>query len=220
MKKISFILLFLSIWISVFCQNSYPNVVLETSEGYLVFKLYDETPMHCDNFLKLVREGYYNNQLFHRVIKDFMIQAGDPATKNSKPDEKLGSGGPGYTIPAEFNINYYHKRGALAAARLSDNINPGKESSGSQFYVVQGKKYTSSQLNNMVSQGKHIPFNNEQIEAYTSIGGTPHLDYNYTVFGELIDGFDVLDKISAKPTDKYNRPIDDIRIIKAYPWKN
>ena len=109
MKKISFILLFLSIGISVFCQNSYPNVVLETSEGYLIFKLYDETPMHCDNFLKLVREGYYNNQLFHRVIKDFMIQAGDPATKNSKPNQKLGSGGPGYTIPAEFNINYYHK---------------------------------------------------------------------------------------------------------------
>lgn len=219
MKKIGFIFLFLSLSFSVFSQKSYPNIVLETSEGNLVVKLYSETPLHSENFLKLVKEGYYNNQLFHRVIRNFMIQAGDPNTKNAKPNERLGTGGPGYTIPAEFNINYYHKRGALAAARQGDNINPNKESSGSQFYIVQGQIFEFSQLNAMVQQGQHVPFSDDQIEVYTSVGGSPHLDYEYTVFGELIDGFDVLDKIAAKPTDRNSRPLEDVKIIRAYSWK-
>ncbi len=219
MKKIGFIFLFLSISLSVFSQKIYPDIALETSEGNMVLKLYAETPLHSENFLKLVNEGYYNGQLFHRVINNFMIQAGDPNTKNAKPNEHLGSGGPGYTIPAEFNINYYHKRGALAAARQPDNVNPLKESSGSQFYIVQGQIFEFSQLNAMVQQGMHVPFSDEQIEAYTSIGGSPHLDYEYTVFGELVDGFDVLDKIASKQTDRNSRPLEDVKIIKAYPLK-
>ncbi len=219
MKKIAFIFLFLSLLVSGFSQTTYPNIFFETTEGYLVLKLYDDTPLHCDNFLKLVKEGYYNNQLFHRVIRNFMIQTGNPNTKNAKSNERLGSGGPGYTIPAEFNTNYYHKRGALSAARMADNANPKKESSGSQFYIVQGRTYTISELNAFVQSGNHIPFSSEQIEVYTKDKGTPHLDYEYTVFGELIDGFDVLDKIASKETDKYDRPVNDVKIIKAYPWK-
>ena len=219
MKRLSIVFLLLLISSSTFCQQSYPKVVLETSEGYLVFKLYDETPLHCENFLKLIKEGYYNNQLFHRVIRNFMIQTGDPNSKNAKPNERLGSGGPGYTLPAEFNINYYHKRGALAAARMGDNVNPDKESSGSQFYIVHGRKYTVSELNNIVQAGKHIPFSNDQIEVYTTVGGSPHLDYEYTVFGELIEGFDILDKIASKKTDRNDRPLDDVKIIRAYTWK-
>ncbi len=217
MKKNGFIFLFLSLSVSVFSQKTYPDIVLETSEGNMVVKLYAETPLHSENFLKLVKEGYYNNQLFHRVISNFMIQAGDPNTKNAKPNERLGNGGPGYTIPAEFNINYYHKRGALAAARQGDNVNPMKESSGSQFYIVQGKVFKFEELNALVQQAKHVPFSDEQIEVYTSEGGSPHLDYQYTVFGELIDGFDVLDKIATKQTDKNSRPLEDVKIIKAYP---
>jgi len=219
MKKNGFIFLFLSLYIGAFAQNTYSDVVFETSEGNMVLELYAETPFHSENFLKLVNEGYYNGQLFHRVISEFMIQAGDPNSKNAKPNITLGNGGPGYTIPAEFNINFYHKRGALAAARMGDNVNPKKESSGSQFYIVQGKVFNLAQLNTMVQQGMHVPFSNDQIEIYTTVGGSPHLDYEYTVFGELIEGFDVLSKIAAKPTDRNSRPLDDVIIIKAYTRK-
>ncbi|MBA7518804.1 putative peptidyl-prolyl cis-trans isomerase [subsurface metagenome] len=216
MKRISFISLFLVYHIFSYPQTIYSDVVLETTEGTLILRLYDETPLHSENFLKLVNDDYYNNQLFHRVINNFMIQSGDPDSKNAKPGERLGNGGPNYTIIPEFNINYYHKRGALAAARKGDNVNPNRESSGSQFYIVHGRTFTKSELNTMARRGKHLPFSNDQIEAYTTSGGSPHLDYEYTIFGELIDGFDVLDKIASKPVDQNNRPSEDIKILRAY----
>lgn len=216
---ILYILLILGFVKPVLSQTQYPKVVFETNLGNMVFMLYDETPLHSENFTKLVNEGYYNNQLFHRVIKNFMIQAGDPNSKNAKPQERLGNGGPSYTIPAEFVPAYYHKRGALAAARMPDQMNPNKESSGSQFYVVQGRVFTIPELNAMVQKGMHIPFTDKQLEEYTSIGGSPHLDYAYTVFGELVEGFDVLDKIADMPVDSNNRPVTDVRIIKAYTIK-
>jgi peptidyl-prolyl cis-trans isomerase B (cyclophilin B) len=202
-----------------FSQTTYPNVVFETNYGTLVFQLYDETPLHCENFTKLVKEGYYNNQLFHRVIKNFMIQAGDPNSKTAEPDQFLGNGGPDYTIPAEFVSEYYHKRGALAAARQPDRINPQKRSSGSQFYVVQGRIFSKNELDVMVERGIHIPFTSDQIEAYCTLGGSPHLDYEYTVFGQLIQGFNVLNTISNLPVDKNDRPLNDVLIIKAYVSK-
>jgi peptidyl-prolyl cis-trans isomerase B (cyclophilin B) len=220
LKKILFIDLFILITLSVFSQQQTETiVVLETTKGVIKLKLYDGTSLHKANFIKLVSKGYYNGQLFHRVIKDFMIQSGDPDSRNAKSGAQLGSGDPGYTIPAEIYGNYYHKKGALAAARTGDDVNPKRESSGSQFYIVQGKKYTTEQLNAMESAKRHIPFTDEQITAYTTIGGTPHLDYAYTVFGEVTEGLDVIDKIASAPTDSHNRPIEDIKIIKAYIQK-
>ena len=195
MKRISFISLFLVYHIFSYPQTIYSDVVLETTEGTLILRLYDETPLHSENFLKLVNDDYYNNQLFHRVINNFMIQSGDPDSKNAKPGERLGNGGPNYT---------------------RNNVNPNRESSGSQFYIVHGRTFTKSELNTMARRGKHLPFSNDQIEAYTTSGGSPHLDYEYTIFGELIDGFDVLDKIASKPVDQNNRPSEDIKILRAY----
>jgi len=200
-------------------QNFYPDVVLETSEGKIVLRLYNETPLHSENFVKLVNEGYYNGQLFHRVLKNFMIQAGDPNSKTAKQYQTLGNGGPGYTIPAEFNPKYYHKKGALAAARQGDNVNPKKESSGSQFYIVQGQVLTMSQLEILLKKGAHDPFTPEQVNIYTTLGGTPHLDNQYTVFGEVISGLDVVEKISLAAVDHFSRPLTDVRIIKAYTLK-
>ena len=202
-----------------YSQVQYPKVVLETTAGNLILRLYSETPLHSNNFIKLVNEGFYDGQLFHRVINHFMIQAGDPESKSAKSGQIIGSGGPGYTIPSEINPKYYHKRGALAAARLPDNINPNRESSGSQFYIVQGKTFTQVQLESMLKTGKHLPFTSEQINTYISIGGSPHLDNEYTVFGELIQGFEVLDTIASLPVDSNSRPINDIRILKAYTIK-
>jgi cyclophilin family peptidyl-prolyl cis-trans isomerase len=215
-KKILFFSLFL-----LFIMHSYAQVkpetivAFQTTKGLIKVKLYNETIMHRDNFIKLVKEGYYNGVLFHRVIKDFMIQAGDPQSKNAKPGVALGNGGPEYTIPAEFYAPLYHKKGALAAARSGDNINPNRESSGSQFYIVVGKKFTLDQLQSMENSKKHIPFTEEQKIAYTTIGGTPHLDYAYTVFGEVIEGLDIVNSIALAPTDERNRPLDNIVIIKA-----
>ncbi len=219
MKHFYISVILLSLFIPVSSQTLFPKVVFETSLGNMVFTLYDETPFHCENFTKLVNEGYYNNQLFHRVIKNFMIQAGDPDSKNAQPAQALGRGGPNYTIPAEFVPSYYHKRGALAAARQPDQVNPKKESSGSQFYIVQGRVFSEAELNTMAQQGMHIPFTKEQIEVYTTIGGSPHLDYEYSVFGELTEGFDVLDNIAITSVDRNNRPINDVKIIKAYLLK-
>jgi cyclophilin family peptidyl-prolyl cis-trans isomerase len=190
-------------------------VVFQTTAGDIKIKLYDETIKHKENFIKLVKDGYYDGVLFHRVIPQFMIQTGDPNSKSAQPGQSLGNGGPGYTIPAEFYPQYFHKKGALAAARLGDQVNPQKESSGSQFYIVQGQLYNNSQLDALVSAGKHLPFTTAQRLAYTTTGGTPHLDNAYTVFGEVIDGLDIVEKISAVPTDQRNRPISDIKIIKA-----
>ena len=200
-------------------QSTYPEVVFETSEGKFTVRLYEDTPLHSENFLKLVKEGYYNNQLFHRVIKNFMIQTGDPNSKNAQPGVQLGYGGPNYTIPPEFQAQYYHKKGALAAARQGDNINPQKASNGSQFYIVEGTVFTNQQLDQIVQKGQHIPFTPEQRNTYTTIGGYPYLDYSYTVFGEVVQGLDVIDKISVQPTDPNDRPIQDVRILKAYILK-
>ena len=179
-----------------------------TTLGVVKFKLYNETPQHRDNFLKLVNQKFYDSLLFHRVIKDFMIQGGDPESKNAKPGVMLGNGDVGYRVPAEFNSNLFHKKGALAAAR--DN-NPEKASSGCQFYIVHGKKFTDDDLNRMESQTKRtLPA--EQREFYKTIGGTPHLDMGYTVYGEVIEGLDVIDKIAAVKTAPGDRPVEDVRI--------
>jgi cyclophilin family peptidyl-prolyl cis-trans isomerase len=215
-KKILLISLLFLLTIQPYAQLKPETVVVfQTTKGVIKVKLYNETIMHRDNFIKLVSEGYYNGVLFHRVIKDFMIQAGDPQSKNAKPGEALGNGGPDYTIPAEFYAPLYHKKGALAAARSGDNVNPNRESSGSQFYIVQGKKYTLDQLQSMENSKKHIPFTEDQKIAYTTLGGTPHLDYAYTVFGEVIEGIEVVDAIALAATDERNRPLENIAIIKA-----
>lgn len=215
-KKILLISLLFLLTIQPYAQLKPETVVVfQTTKGVIKLKLYNETSMHRDNFIKLVSEGYYNGVLFHRVIKDFMIQAGDPQSKNAKPGEALGNGGPDYTIPAEFYAPLYHKKGALAAARSGDNVNPDRESSGSQFYIVQGKKYTLDQLQAMENSKKHIPFTEDQKLVYTTLGGTPHLDYAYTVFGEVIEGIEVVDAIALAATDERNRPLENIAIIKA-----
>jgi peptidyl-prolyl cis-trans isomerase B (cyclophilin B) len=184
-------------------------VRIETTLGNMVVKLFNETPAHRDNMIKLVEEGYYDSLLFHRVISDFMVQGGDPHSKDAAKGQRLGQGGPGYTIPAEFNENLYHKKGALAAARQGDQANPEKRSSGSQFYITQGRVFTPAEMNTMAQRGMG-PFSNEAIAVYTSLGGTPHLDGAYTVFGEVVEGLDVLDRIAAVATDAYNRPREDV----------
>ena len=192
------------------------DVLLQTNYGDIVVRLSDSTPLHRDNFLKLVKTHYYDSVLFHRVIKNFMIQGGDPNSKHAKPGEPLGEGGPGYTIPAEFRATLFHKKGVIAAAR--DN-NPEKASSGSQFYIVQGKIFTDAGLDSVETyrlNGRKIPA--DQREVYKTVGGTPHLDQNYTVFGEVVKGLDVVDKIASVPTSKgedRDRPLEDVRIIKA-----
>jgi len=190
--------------------------VFQTTAGDFKIKLYDETPLHSQNFTKLVNGGYYDSILFHRVIAGFMIQAGDPNSRTATSEKPLGDGGPGYTIPAEFLPQLFHKKGAVAAARLGDQMNPTKSSSGSQFYIVQGQVLTADQLDMLVKSGRHMPFSDAEKTIYTTIGGTPHLDANYTVFGEIIEGLDVIDKIAAAATDQRNRPLSDIRIVKAF----
>jgi cyclophilin family peptidyl-prolyl cis-trans isomerase len=182
---------------------------IETTLGDMVILLYDQTPAHRDNMLKLIDEGFYQGLLFHRVIKDFMIQGGDPHSAGAERGQRLGTGGPGYTIPAEFREGLIHKKGAMAAARLGDQENPEKASSGSQFYIVQGRLFTIDMLKTL-EQRRSYPFTPEAIEAYTTIGGTPHLDGAYTVFGEVVEGIDILDSIASKPTDAYNRPLEDV----------
>ena len=195
------------------------DILLLTDSGSIVLRLSDSTPLHRDNFLKLVKQGFYDSVLFHRVIQYFMIQSGDPSSKRAKKDEHLGEGGPSYRIPAEFRVSLFHKRGVLAAARLGDDQNPKKESSGSQFYIVQGRKFTAAGLDSVETfrlKGRKIP--PEQRLAYETIGGSPHLDQNYTVFGEVITGMEVVDRIAATKTsgrDEGDRPLQDIHIIKA-----
>ena len=236
---------------------------IKTTEGDIIIRLYDETPKHRDNFLKLAKEGYFNGTLFHRVIKDFMIQGGDPDSKNAPKGKMLGTGGPDYTIPAEFVYpQYFHKRGALSAARTGDEVNPERESSGSQFYIVWGKTFKPAELKQMEhqmamqqeqqvfnqltrehheeimnlrrnrdrvglqelqdklieqtkitykQQGKPS-FTEEQIEVYTNVGGTPFLDNQYTVFGEVEEGLDIVERIQNCNTDRNDRPTEDVKI--------
>lgn len=184
-------------------------VLISTTKGDIKVKLYNETPKHRDNFLKLVNEKFYDGLLFHRVIKDFMIQGGDPQSKNAEPGTMLGNGDVGYRIPAEFHANLFHKKGVLAAAR---DQNPEMASSGCQFYIVQGRKFTDEELNRLEQQMKKT-LSPEQREIYKSVGGTPHLDQGYTVFGEVIEGFEVLDQIASVKTGVADRPVEDVRII-------
>ncbi len=238
-----------------------PQVLIKTEFGNIKLVLYNETPKHRDNFLKLAKEGFYDGTLFHRVIKGFMIQGGDPTTKNAQPGEKLGKGGPGYTIEAEINPKFIHKRGALAAARMGDNINPEKRSSGSQFYIVQGQVIPPNQIPALIEsanqqlpqkmmnqlalakrdsfqmfqknndkagfdklverikkeameKAKENPYklSDEQYHYYTTIGGVPDLDGEYTVFGEVIEGMDVVDKIASQEMGPNDRPVKDIKM--------
>ena len=244
-------------------DNNRTKVLMSTSMGDIEIELYDETPKHRDNMVKLVKEGYYDGVLFHRVIKDFMIQTGDPKSKTATAGQMLGSGDPGYTIEAEIVYpRYFHKRGALAAARTGDNVNPERRSSGSQFYIVTGKTYNEPTLEmmeeRMNEQKKQqvfeslvaprrkdvmkmrmagdtagltqlqnelvalteaevaknpVKFTPEQIGAYSTVGGAPHLEGQYTVFGEVVKGMDVVDKIECVETGRADRPVTDVKVI-------
>jgi peptidylprolyl isomerase len=251
------------IYTLTFALTSFLNLIdpakivqIDTRLGSIKIKLYDDTPIHRDNFLKLVKSGFYDSLLFHRVIKDFMIQGGDPNSKNAKPGTILGDGDPGYTLPSEILPTHFHHRGVIAAAREGDNVNPSHRSSGSQFYIVQGKKFTDEEIlnlqtklndrsyqllfNNSIKQItdsltklsiKSLPdsikaialrktnkiykaseFSAEAKRTYKEIGGTPHLDGAYTIFGEVIEGIDIVEKISLLPTDSNNRPLIDLRM--------
>ena len=197
------------------------EVLLQTSMGDIRLVLYNETPLHRDNFLRLVKEGYYDGNLFHRVISNFMIQTGDSTTRHAKPGESVGEYSPDYTIPAEIVYpKYFHKRGALAAAREGDEVNPKRESSSSQFYIVVGTNHSDGDLDRFqerldeATQGK-TKFTKEIRTHYRKKGGTPHLDGQYTVFGEVLEGMDIVKKIDRVFTDDYDRPVDDVRIVKA-----
>lgn len=246
-------------------EGNEPIVRIETTSGDIIVKLYNETPKHRDNFIKQVKEGTYDSTLFHRVIKDFMIQAGDPKSKNALPNTRLGDATGEHKIPAEIKQNLFHKKGALAAARQNDNINPERASSGYQFYIVTGTVFSEPQLISLESEMKEarlsavfdtlarkhmkeiykmrkandqkgllalqdtleaqarkqveespgITFSEAQKQAYTTIGGTPHLDGSYTVFGEVVDGMETVEKINTAKTNRADRPENDIRILKA-----
>ncbi|MFY0252752.1 peptidylprolyl isomerase [Chitinophaga sp. 30R24] len=193
---------------ATFTQAQNRKVKVITPYGTMVVKLYDQTPKHRDNFLKLARRHFYDSTLFHRVIRNFMIQGGDPDSKHAHPGDTLGNGDVGYTIPAEFQLDLFHRKGALAAARED---RPDKASSGCQFYIVQGKVFTDEQLDALEKtrlKGRKIPVDQRNI--YKTLGGSPHLDQSYTVFGQVIKGMEVIDKIAAVRTDKQDRPLEDI----------
>lgn len=191
------------------CGQKDTLVRIQTNLGDMTLRLYNDTPKHRDNFIKLAQAGFYDSLLFHRVIRDFMIQGGDPDSKNAPAGTLLGEGGPGYTIPAE--IGAPHIRGVLAAARLGDRSNPQRESNGSQFYIVQGQPQTDASLDEWEKR-MGVKYSPEWRSKYKAKGGTPQLDGQYTVFGEVVDGLDVIDKIAAVPRDSNDRPLEDIRM--------
>lgn len=188
------------------------RVEMVTTEGRMVFVLFNDTPLHRDNFLKLAKEHTYDSLLFHRVKNNFMIQGGDPQSRNAWPGQMLGDGSLGYTVPAEFRKEHFHRKGALCAARQGDNVNPKKASSASQFYIVQGQVWDAKTLD-MMAQRYGKTFTQEQRRVYTTEGGTPHLDGDYTVFGQLIEGMDVVDRIARVKTGVADRPVKDVRIL-------
>ncbi|MBT3207174.1 MAG: peptidylprolyl isomerase [Bacteroidetes bacterium] len=267
-SQIIFIIIISIFSLSAISQNAISQTIkIETNFGDITLKLYDETPLHKDNFLKLISQNFYDSLLFHRVMDQFMIQGGDPDSKSAISGNRLGNGGPGYTIPAEFVENIIHKKGVLAAAREGDQINPEKRSSGSQFYIVEGKLFTNEEIDKFEEQRNNskktqitldfiarpenikiknkvdslqkmkdieslrayalelekfleddfakmekFKYSEEQRKLYTTIGGTPHLDGAYTVFGEVIEGFDTIEKISQQKCDEYSRPFVDVRM--------
>lgn len=191
------------------------DVELVTTKGTIVLRLSDSTPLHRDNFLKLVKQKFYDSILFHRVIKAFMVQAGDPTTKQAGSTQQPGSGGPGYTIPAEFRPTLFHKKGVLAAARTGDDVNPQRASSGSQFYIVQGRVFTDAGLDSVETfrlKGRKLPLEHRAV--YKTLGGAPHLDQNYTIFGEVVKGLAVVDSIASTPVAG-SKPVPDVKIIRA-----
>jgi len=207
MKKLFTLILLLTTISIAFAKpptNQYVRV--KTSYGECIIRLYNETPQHRDNFIKLAKKGFYNGTLFHRVIQDFMIQGGDPDSKNAKPGIELGNGDVGYTIPAEFRDSLFHKRGVLAAAR---DDNPKKASSGCQFYIVEGKRLTDAEIDAQDKRSGHVTPEWERAY-YRTIGGTPHLDANYTVYGEVVAGIDMVDMIAAVKKDANDRPLADV----------
>lgn len=219
-KNLSILVIFLLSTFFCLSQNTVDHaavaektyyVQIETDYGNMLVKLYNETPQHRDNFLKLVGKGFYDDLLFHRVINHFMIQGGDPDSKDAQPGKMLGEGGLGYTVPAEFSPALFHKKGVLAAARLSDQENPEKASSSCQFYLVQGQVWDDAKLQ-MFKDRFGLNLTPEQVEAYKTLGGTPHLDGSYTVFGEVVEGLEVIDKIAAVPTDRFDRPMQDVKM--------
>jgi len=200
-------------------ESDVKMVLISTSYGEMKVKLYNETPQHRDNFIRLASEGYYNGTLFHRVINNFMIQGGDPDSRTAQAGQNLGQGGPGYTVPAEINHEFFHKKGALAAARKPDHVNPEHASNGSQFYIVKGRVIPASEVATMEERRNlNLPedqkwyYTDDQVNTYATVGGTPHLDGSYTVFGELTEGFDVLDAISVAQVNKMSRPNVDIQM--------
>ena len=220
LKTISWLIV-LNLFVFTSCaQNNETNqdmkqdikVEIKTTMGDMTAIIYARTPYHQENFIKLVEENYYDGLLFHRVIEGFMVQGGDPNSKDAPAGKQLGNGGPGYTIPAEITPTYFHKKGALSAARTGDQMNPTRRSSGSQFYVVTGKVYSDSDLDKMEQQ-MSMTFTKEQREAYTTVGGTPFLDAQYTVFGEIIEGVEIAVAISKVAKDASDRPKEDVKII-------
>lgn len=185
------------------------RVEIQTEFGNMKVELFNSTPKHRDNFVKLIKEGFYDDLLFHRVMSGFMVQGGDPNSKDAPSGSRLGTGGPGYTIPAE--IGEYHFKGRLAAARQPDSVNPEQASSGSQFYIVHGRASSEAQLNGQASM-KGITYSEQDIAIYSSTGGTPGLDNDYTVFGQVVEGLDVVDKIAAVKKDGANRPFEDVKM--------
>lgn len=219
MKKLILALTLLCTSVTYGAKPKHKYVKITTEKGYCIVKLYNETPLHRDNFIKLTKQGYYNGTIFHRVIKAFMIQGGDPDSKNAKPEAELGNGGPKYTIPAEFNDSLFHKKGVLAAAREGDDVNPQKASSGSQFYLVQGRVFTDEQLNMLEQRRLKHTIPTYQREVYKTLGGTPHLDRNYTVYGEVVKGIELIDSVAAVETGKADRPKQDVKMT-VVPLKN
>lgn len=193
------------------------DVELVTTAGNIRLRLHDATPLHRDNFLRLVKTHYFDSILFHRVISGFMIQAGDPASKTAAAGQRLGSGGPGYTVPAEIRPDLYHHKGALAAARNGDNVNPERRSSASQFYIVQGKTFTDAQMDSLELARVKKPIPQPHRAVYKTTGGTPQLDQQYTVFGFVVKGLEVVDAIATTPVTRElgDRPVQDVRIVRA-----
>lgn len=208
MKKIFAVALLLLTFLGLFAKPKYQYVRVTTIYGQCIIRLYNETPKHRDNFIKITKAGVLNGTLFHRIIQNFMIQGGDPDSKNAKPGIPLGDGGLKYTIDAEFNDSLFHKRGVLAAAR---DDNPKKASGSTQFYIVEGRRYTDDEMDKLEAgrlKGFKIP--ESQRAVYRSIGGTPQLDHAYTVFGEVVTGIDMVDRIDALPKDTHDRPLQDV----------
>ena len=213
MKYKLFTLLFV-VSMSVSCQPKVQTYTIETSLGNIKVRLFDNTPLHKANFEKLVAEQFYDSVLFHRIIPQFMIQTGDGATKTVREGERSANEEDcGYTIPAEFVPENFHKKGALAAARKGDQVNPEKRSSCTQFYIVQGRAFSDEELDAIENQMR-LTFSEFQRGVYKTLGGAPFLDQNYTVFGEVVEGLDVVDKIASVPTGPGDRPLKDIRIIR------